>query len=195
MGTQTTTAKPPAVRTFGAGAVAGMVAGAAMGMYAMVAAATYQGSGFFTPLYHIASTFIEPSAMETSMQRAMEGDLYYFSAGPALVGLAVHMMVAIVFGLVFASIVRRTGLHSGLAPIVGVVYGLTVFALMSAIILPVVADIFGAGKPISDMAQMVGYGTFAVEHALFGLVLGLWPLTRPQDIARGRVRVGRESMA
>ena len=71
MDTQAIAAKPPTTRTFGAGTVAGIVAGVAMAMYAMLAAVTYQDSGFFTPLYHIASTFIEPTAMETSMQRAM----------------------------------------------------------------------------------------------------------------------------
>jgi hypothetical protein len=59
----------------------------------MVAAATYQESGFFTPLYHIASTFIEPTAMETSMQRAMEGDLYYLSAGLNLTRSGGHSIV------------------------------------------------------------------------------------------------------
>jgi hypothetical protein len=195
MSANETVAAPPTTRTYGAGLVAGIVAGVAMAMYAMVAGATYQDSGFFTPLYHIASTFIEPTAMETSMQQAMGGDLYYFSAGPAIVGLVVHMMVAIAFGLTFAIVVRSLRLHGTPAPAVGVVYGLAVFAVMSVIVLPAAANLFGGGKPISDMPQMVGYSTFAIEHALFGLVLGLWPLTRPQDVTQRAVRVGRESMA
>lgn len=166
-----------------------------MAMYAMVAAATYQDTGFFTPLYHIASTFIEPKAMETSMQQAMNGDLFYFSAGPAILGLAVHMMVALVFGLVFASIVRGFRVHGVMALVAGIVFGLVVFAVMSLVVLPAVADLFGGGQPISDMPEMVGYGSFAVEHALFGLVLGLWPLTRPQDVTQRAVRVGREQPA
>lgn len=195
MDTQRQTVKPPTARTFGGGAVAGIVAGAAMGIFAMVAGATYLDSGFFTPLYHIASTFIEPTAMETSMQRAMNGDLFYFSAGPAILGLAVHMMVAVLFGLIFASIARAARLRSGVAPAVGVIYGIAVFAVMSLVVLPAVADVFGGGRAISEMPEMVGYGTFAVEHALFGLVLGLWPLTRPQDVVSRPIRVGRESMA
>jgi hypothetical protein len=31
-----------------------------MAMYAMIAAATNQCTGFFTPLYHIAATLISP---------------------------------------------------------------------------------------------------------------------------------------
>ncbi|MGK2854021.1 MAG: hypothetical protein ACSLE3_07970, partial [Microbacteriaceae bacterium] len=38
------------------GAAAGAGASLVMAMYAMVAALTYQHTGFFTPLYHIAST-------------------------------------------------------------------------------------------------------------------------------------------
>lgn len=196
MNTESTTAKPAPTRTLGAGVVAGVAAGAAMAMYAMVAAATYQDTGFFTPMYHIASTFIDPKAMETSMKHAMTGDLFYFSAGPALLGLGVHMAVAVLFGLIFASIVRTFRVQGGVAPVVGVVYGLVVFAVMSLVVLPAVADVFGGGKPISDMPEMVGYGSFAVEHALFGLVLGMWPLTRPQDVvARRAIRIGREHPA
>jgi hypothetical protein len=31
--------------------------------------------------------------------------------------------------------------------------------------------------------MMVGWPTFTIEHALFGLVLGLWPLVRPRNVA------------
>ncbi len=40
------------------------------------------------------------------------------------------------------------------------------------VVLPVVANLFGVGEAISDMPTMVGWGTFTVEHVLFGLVLG-----------------------
>jgi len=42
-----------------------------MAMFAMVAAAGYRGSGFFTPLDHIALVSLAPSPMMTSMQHAM----------------------------------------------------------------------------------------------------------------------------
>ncbi len=38
--------------------------------------------------------------------------------------------------------------------------------------LPVAAKITGSGTIISDMASMVGWATFAVEHTMFRLVLG-----------------------
>ena len=168
----------------------GSWAGIAMAMYAMIAAATYQDTGFFTPMYHIASTFIDPSAMETSMKEAMDGNLYYFSAGPAALGMAIHMMTAIAFGVVFALLVTWLGLRGPVALLVGVIYGLAVFALMSFAVLPIVADLFGGGNPISDMPEMVGYSTFSIEHAIFGLVLGLMLVPRPEyGGAAGRIRV------
>ncbi|MDQ3962883.1 MAG: hypothetical protein M3277_03080 [Actinomycetota bacterium] len=168
-----TTSRPQVSRSVGLGALAGIVAGLAMAMFAMIAAATYQNTGFFTPMYHIASTFIQPTAMETSMKQAMGGDLYYFSAGPAALGMAIHMMTAITFGVIFALLAASLGLRGAVAPIAGVVYGLGVFALMSFAVLPVIADLFGGGKPIADMPKMVGYTTFGLEHTIYGLVLGL----------------------
>jgi hypothetical protein len=43
------------------GAVGGALGAIVMAMYAMIAAATYQHTGFFTPLYHIASPIIQPA--------------------------------------------------------------------------------------------------------------------------------------
>jgi hypothetical protein len=122
-------------RTVGKGVLAGIVAGITMAMFAMIAAATYQDTGFFTPMYHIVSTFIDPTAMETSMKEAMGGNLYYFSAGPAALGIAIHIMTAIAFGVIFALLVTWLGLRGPVAP-------------------------------------LVGYPTFRIEHAIYGLVLG-----------------------
>ncbi|MGH2809225.1 MAG: hypothetical protein ACRDKT_18315 [Actinomycetota bacterium] len=173
-----TTDKPG--RTVGRGVVAGILAGIAMAMFAMIAGATYQDTGFFTPMYHIAATFIDPIAMEASMKEAMGGNLFYFSAGPAALGMAIHMMTAIAFGVIFALLAIWWNLRGPVASLVGVIYGLGVFALMSFAVLPVVADLFGGGKPISDMPEMVGYTTFGVEHVIFGLVLGLVLAPRPE---------------
>ena len=39
--------------------------------------------------------------------------------------------------------------------------------------LPLAAAIFNSGDQITNMAELVGYGTFLVEHLIFGLFLGL----------------------
>ena len=104
------------------GAMVGAVASLAMAMYTMIASATYQGTGFFTPLYHIASVFIEPKTMMTSMQHGMADSTFYIVFGPAVLGAVIHMMV--------------------------------------------------------------GYGTFLVEHVMFGLALGLLYLNRRVSASR-----------
>ncbi|WP_232320389.1 hypothetical protein [Rhodococcus sp. WMMA185] len=158
-------------RTAAIGAVAGIGASLAMAMYAMIAAATYQNSGFFTPLYHIASTLIAPDAMMTSMERAMSGSNFYFTLGPAIVGAVIHMTVGAAYGVILALIARAAKLHGAGLIAAGAVYGLIVFAVSTWIGLPLAAAIFSAGDPISNMASMVGYPTFITEHVLFGLVV------------------------
>ena len=98
------------------------IMGAMVGAMAMIAAATYQGTGFFTPLYHIASVYIEPKTTMTSMQHGMADSTFYIVFGPAVLGAVIHMMV--------------------------------------------------------------GYGTFLVEHVMFGLALGLPYLNRRVSVSR-----------
>lgn len=165
-------------QTIKIGVTAGVVAAIVMAMYAMIAGATYLGSGFFTPLYHIASTFIDPKAMMTSMEKAMSGESsFYFSFGPALVGMMVHLATGAAFGAIFALLARALGLRGGVAAITGAIYGVVVMLFSSYVALPIVASVFGGGDAISGMAQMVGWTTFTIEHLMFGLVVGLgWVL-------------------
>jgi hypothetical protein len=151
-----------------------MVAGAVMAMYAMLASATFLGQGFFTPLYGIASPLVGSSAMMVSMKAGL-----YFSLGPAILGLVIHMMWAAIYGVIFGFIARAAHLTSALAVIGGMVYGVVVLLVMSAVVLPIVR---AGGMPAT-----VGWPSFAVEHLLFGLVLGIWPLARPQDFAARQV--------
>ena len=47
------------------GVLGGVLGAVVMAMYAMVVSATVKDAGFFTPLYHIASVFLEPKTMMT----------------------------------------------------------------------------------------------------------------------------------
>jgi hypothetical protein len=84
------------------GALLGAAASLVMAAFAMMAAATYQSSGFFTPLHHIASTFISASTMMTSTQHAMTWNTLFFSFGPAVLGAMTHMMIVAMYGAMFA---------------------------------------------------------------------------------------------
>jgi len=159
------------VRLLIIGAIAGMVAGAMMAMYAMLASATFLGQGFFTPLYGIASPLLGPSAMMQSMKQGI-----YLAAGPALLGLIFHMLWSAFYGMLFALLASFLQLKGMLALVGGLVYGRVVLAVMSFVVLPLV----GAGT----MPAMIGWPSFVVEHLIFGMVLGLWPLLRPADVPR-----------
>lgn len=154
------------------GAVAGVAASLAMAMYAMLAAYT-KDTGFFTPLYHIASLVTDDSKMMTSMQAdQMNGDAFTFLLGPAVLGAAIHMMTGAMYGAVFGVIASMLRLGLVALTAAGLVYGFLVFVLSAFIGLPLAATIFESGDPIRNMAEMAGWGTFVVEHLLFGVVLG-----------------------
>lgn len=161
------------------GALLGMAASLVMAAFAMMAAATYQNSGFFTPLYHIASTLISPDAMMTSMAQAADGSLFYFTFGPAVLGAVIHMMVGAMYGAMFAIIASLARLRGTILIIGGAVWGAMVFVISSFIALPITASLFNSGDQITHMASKVGYGTFLAEHVIFGLALGLFLVRRP----------------
>jgi hypothetical protein len=149
------------------GAIVGLIAGAAMAMYAMLASAIFLGQGFFTPMYGIASPLIGPEHMMASMQQQL-----YFAPVPGLVGLLVHMAWAALYGALFAVVAWSLPLRGAAAIGVGVLYGIAVMAFMTVVILPLVR--------LGEMPGMVGWPSFTVEHGLYGFVLGLWPVLRPE---------------
>lgn len=157
-------------------AIVGMIAGAVMAMYAMLASATVLNQGFFTPLYGIASPFTGSSAMITSMHSGV-----YWSTGPAIVGLIVHMMVSAMLGIVFGSLVQLTALRGGMAILAGMIFGIVVQAMMTLVILPII----GSGS----MPATIGLPSFTIEHLMFGVALGLWPVVRAQDFLAAHAAV------
>lgn len=154
------------------GAVAGIIASLVMAMYAM-GAAWAKDTGFFTPLYHIASLWASQDSMMASMQDAMAGSHFHFEFGPAILGAVIHMMTGAMYGAVFGAIASRLRLGAALLAGVGLVYGALVFAVSAWIGLPIAAALFDSGDQIANMAQMAGWGTFIIEHLLFGLALGV----------------------
>lgn len=160
-------------RTITRAALAGVIASVAMGMVAMMAAATYQDTGFFTPLYHIASLVVAPDSMMESMMAASAGTTFTFVAGPALVGLMIHMMVGAAFGAIFGLILTRLPeLGAGARIGAGMAFGVAAFAASAFVLLPLMSVMANDADAIKNMASMVGYPTFLLEHVVFGMVLG-----------------------
>ena len=177
------------------GALLGAGAAVVMGVFAMIASATYHDTGFFTPLHHIASALIDPDAMMRSMEAGMAGDTFAISPGPALLGLALHVVTGAFWGAIFGLIVTTGRLRGVGGLVAGVPYGLVVMVVMAFVALPLIAAIFDGGEPISDMPRLAGWGTFTIEHAIYGAVLGLWPLRRGSELAPGRDGVSAERTA
>ncbi|MDQ3944458.1 MAG: hypothetical protein M3357_04775, partial [Actinomycetota bacterium] len=164
------------------GISAGLVASTVMAVFAMVASGTYQGRGFFTPVYH-AAFIIDEETMGTAIAKAATGEPFYFFRETFVFGMIAHVLVGGVLGGVFAVVADRLRLHGTRAIVGGLVYGLAVMTVMSLVVLPQAANLFGAGQPIARMGAEVGWPTFAAQFAVFGLVLGSWLFLRPQDIS------------
>lgn len=178
------TTSPSLAKGAAYGAGAGAVASVAMGMYTMIAS-LIKDTGFFTPLHHIATLFVDPTAMMASMMGAMSGaGSFEISAGPAILGLVIHMMTGAMYGALFG--IAAAWLKQASTVVLagaGLVYGFIVYLISAFVGLPVAAGIFGVDalgegdmkgmNPIGDMAQMAGTNVFIPEHLVFGIILGL----------------------
>lgn len=133
------------------GLAGGMAGAAGMAMYAMAVSAADKHVGFFTPMYHIASAFISPSAMGDSMASAASGHEFTFRAGPAVLGLVIHMMTGAMAGAMFGAAVAALRLTRGITVAAGAAFGLMVLLANSFIGLPLMASLFGGGDAISHM--------------------------------------------
>lgn len=171
------------------GARWGAIGAFIMAMYAMVAAATYQGTGFFTPTYHIASVVVDPEPMMKSMQHAMRDQIFFFRSGPAMTGMLIHLAVGVAYGVIFALIAHSLRLRALPAVVAGMAYGVIVMLFSAFVGLPLAASIFGGGDPISTMPTMVGWSTFTIEHLMFGGTLGVGhALVHRQEVTGGVVQ-------
>ena len=109
-----------------------------------------------------------------SMSEATAGHRFWFTIGPAALGLVIHMIVAAMFGIGFVLLTRRVPQPvTAVAAVLGAVYGLVVFIVSAFVALPVAARITNTGGTISHMAAIVGWATFAMEHVMFGIVVGI----------------------
>jgi len=149
--------------------VTGVVAGFAIDMYWKLASFSL-GHGFFTPLYIIASPIISSEPANTAMAQP---NALSFEPGPAFLGLGIHLLWAIFYTVVFGLIVWASRLTGLSAMVWGLIYGGLTMLMMSFLVLPVLG--------ISIMPETVGRLHFALSHLIFGLILSLWPVLRPQD--------------
>ncbi|MEU4293179.1 hypothetical protein AB0E63_33575 [Kribbella sp. NPDC026596] len=175
---------PSLVKNAVYGAGAGVVASLVMAMYAMIASWA-KDTGFFTPLYHIASLWISPKTLMASMEDGMANHAFHFAFGAAVLGAIIHMMTGAMYGAIFGVIASRLRLGLPALAGVGMVYGFVVFVVSAFIALPVAAAIFSSGDQITDMAKMAGWATFIIEHLMFGVALGVLYAVRRRSVSVG----------
>jgi hypothetical protein len=139
--------REPADHEVAAGAVAGLVAGGAVGFAALVAS---EQASFF-PLRLVAASFLGHEALDP------------ISVGPVLLGAALGALSAIVLALVFTSILPR-GLGALASVAAGLAFGVAAWAVTwYALVRLVDPVLFAAGRPLDAL----------LLNLLFGAVLGL----------------------
>jgi hypothetical protein len=137
------------VRALRVGVPAGIAGGAVMAVWSMVAM-LITGSGFWTPLNLIAHTFYRSAPLNAT-----------FSAPAMVIGLAVHISVAIIFGTAITALVQRLPGQRSLVIAGGILFVAVVWPVMQ----------YGVWYRIDESAAE-GFTdwVFAVAHLLFGLV-------------------------
>ena len=161
------------VRALRVGVPGGIVAGAVMALWSM-GAMWLTGSGFWTPLNLIAHTFYRSAPLNAT-----------FSVPALLIGLAVHMTVASVFGTAIALLAQRMPGARSLVIAGGI--------LLVAVVWPVMQ--WGVWYKLDEVAaEGLNDWIFAIAHLLFGVTAaGMASISVADDDSarRGRHAAGR----
>jgi len=139
-----------AVRAGGAGLIAGLV----FAMWAMIV-------GIFA-----TNLWAAPQGIAQALGIGHQG--HDFQIVPFIVGLAGHMMNSIIFGLIFLAIVVALQLRGIASVVVGMIYGIVVYALMYWLVLRNLLS-GTSGSFLSANPEW----SWILGHLMFGAVLGL----------------------
>lgn len=154
------------------GTLAGIIAGMVMSMVAM-GFAMMMGQELWAPPKMIAATLLDQPGL----------DRPGFQMIPVMVGMMIHFATAIGAGILFSLIGGR--LTYGASIGWGIVFGLAVWLFMQFIGLPIINPVM-AGMP---------YLPFAIEHAVFGGFLGIYPAFLPSQAESQERQARRERFA
>lgn len=160
--------------------LAGMTAGAAAGLVAMVGT-WIAGSGFYTPLYGVMQT-LSPVHVANAIVHARSGDAFYAVRNPLIAGAGTILMIGGVLGMIFLALARRVPPRWPVTLSVGVLFSLVLLALLSVSGLSNTSRLVAGSPPVADLSAAVGWTVLLAEYLTFGLVLGAWAAWRPQDL-------------
>ncbi|WP_273888695.1 hypothetical protein [Rubrobacter naiadicus] len=142
-----------------AGLIGGLIAGVIFAAFEMVVAAI-MGQGFFTPLMMIGAIGLGKEALPTP--KPMIG-----LSTIVPVGLAIHMFLSMIYGVVFGAFVWGVSfLHGNRLRLVGAatVFGLVLWIVNFYVIAPLAFSWFAMANPVVQ---------FFAHTFFFGTVLGL----------------------
>jgi hypothetical protein len=145
------------------GAIAGLLSGVVMIMLSPLLS-LLTGVGIWEPPKLIAATVLGARVVETPG----------FTLGPVVVGGALHLLTSVILGLLFGLIFHRL-LHLttdfGTPLLLGLCYGLVIFFLAYAVVLPV----------LNPTLRDSWLAPFIAQNMVFGVCLGgFYTLLRPQ---------------
>lgn len=152
----------------GAGISAGLIAGVVMALVAMIRAAGL-GLGFWLPMKLVAALFWGVEALVGG-------------GGLVFVGILIHLVVAGSAGMLFG-LVLGNRLNAGGALVMGLIYGIAIWAFNTWAVLPVLNQV------MLDR-QMVAPGWWFGYHLVYGGMLFLMPVLTQ---ALGRSKAGSVS--
>ncbi len=136
-------------RVVRAGIASGIAGGAVMAVFSMMML-WLAGSGFWTPLNLIAHTFWRAAPLDGT-----------FSAPALVIGMAVHMMMAMLFGTLIAAAAYRLPAARSLVIAGGMLFAAGLWAVMQ----------YGIWRAIdAAAAQAFTPWVFAIAHLLFGMM-------------------------
>ncbi|HEX8006725.1 MAG TPA: hypothetical protein VF482_09900 [Trebonia sp.] len=160
------------MRTLRVGVAIGIAAGVVMAVWLMVVT-WITGSGFWTPLNLVAHTFYRSAPLNAT-----------FSAPAMVIGLAVHMTVAGIFGIAIAAFAQRRPAKRSLVIAGGILFVGVVWPVMQ----------YGVWYSLDKMAAgEVTTWIFAFGHLVFGLVAaGMATIAVADDETATRTRQADE---
>lgn len=145
-----------------AGALAGLLGGVAMALFATTYAAI-AGIGATSPVTALTATVSRTDALP--------------GASVVVVGCAIHLFVSIVFGVIFAYVTpKEVPLAPALA--IGAFAGVTILVMMTWIVLPVVNPAARAHLMWGSAPGTIPVAAAFVMHVVYGAGLGLAPSLR-----------------
>jgi hypothetical protein len=161
------------VRALRIGVPSGIVGGAVMALFSMIAMLLTK-SGFWIPINLIAHTFYRSAPLNGT-----------FSAPALVIGVAVHMTVAIIFGTAIAALARRLPGARSLVIAGGILFVAVVWPVMQ----------YGVWYSIDEQAaEGFTEWVMAVAHLIFGLIVASMAaiaIADDETVTRGRHAAGR----